>query len=292
MVVQDCDHGIQADLALIETRLRQMLDRPTNLELSQREPSQVHASESIGAAMREAVFSGGKRIRPLLALRVARILNSDAELALRAAAAVELAHCASLVIDDLPCMDNASHRRGCPALHAHFGEPQSILAAFALVALAADSVVADVRNGEELAQLVAFQRRLLQTLDCNALIGGQAWDLKMTDRERRENARPLATSKTAPLFELAVWAGGVSGVGWSNRLKQLHQFARSLGLLFQAVDDYMDEDAREQDLLQQQVQNLRAQLQSLGREGEELQALVNHLVRSWSATLADKNVLR
>jgi geranylgeranyl pyrophosphate synthase len=268
-----------------------MLDRPTNLTRSHREPLHVHASEDIGAAMREAVFSGGKRIRPLLALRVARILNSDAELALRAAAAVELAHCASLVIDDLPCMDNASHRRGRPALHARFGEPQSILAAFALIALAADSVVSDIRNGEELAQLVAFQRRLLQTLNCNALIGGQAWDLKMTHRERREQARPLATSKTTPLFELAVWAGAVSGVGLSSRLAQLHQLAQALGLLFQAVDDFVDADAGEQDLLQQ-LHDLRVQLQDLGPKGEELQALVNHLVRSWSASLAEKNVLR
>ena len=139
---------------------------------------------------------------------------------------------------------------------------------------------------------MAFQRRLLQTLDCNALIGGQAWDLKMTHRERQEKARPLATSKTAPLFELAVWAGAVSGVGLSNRLAQLHQLARSLGLLFQAVDDFMDAHAGERHLLQQQLQDLRAQLQGLGPKGEELQVLVNHLVRSWSATLADKNVLR
>jgi hypothetical protein len=62
--------------------------------------------------------------------------------------------------------------------------------------------------------------------------------------------------------------------------------------LFQAVDDFMDAHAGERDLLQEQLQDLRAQLQGLGPKGEELQALVNHLVRSWSAALADKNVLR
>src|SRR5438105_953760 len=61
-------------------------------------------------AVRYAVLGSGQRLRPLLALRTARMLNAECAGTLRAAAAVELLHCASLVVDDLPCMDNSPLR--------------------------------------------------------------------------------------------------------------------------------------------------------------------------------------
>jgi len=68
-------------------------------------------------AMRYSVLGAGQRIRPVLALRVARMLGAQSGHVLRMAAAVELLHCASLVIDDLPCMDNEQERRVRPTVH-------------------------------------------------------------------------------------------------------------------------------------------------------------------------------
>jgi geranylgeranyl diphosphate synthase type II len=290
--VQDCDLRIEEDRAVIEANLCQLFDRRLSQTGTQPEPSEMQASEGVRVAMREAVFGGGKRIRPLLAIRVARLLKADMGLALKAAAAVELVHCASLVIDDLPCMDNASLRRGGPPLYARFGEPRSILAAFALVALAADSVVAEARDGEQFARLVAFQRRLLQTLNCDSLIGGEAWDLTLSEDQRRVRGERLASRKTAPLFELAVAAGAVSADVPSGRLQQLTDFARSLALLFQGVDDLMDAGTEQHGLLRRQLHDVRAQIHQYGPASEELGELVDHLVRTWAAPLANTDVLR
>ena len=71
-------------------------------------------------AMRYAVLSPGKRIRPVLSLRVAAMLNNTTPMTIRSAAAVELFHCASLIVDDLPAMDDESERRGQPAVHIEF----------------------------------------------------------------------------------------------------------------------------------------------------------------------------
>ena len=87
--------------------------------------------------MQYSVLGCGQRLRPILSLRTARALDCEGPNPLRPAAAVELLHCASLIIDDLPCMDNDSVRRNRASVHVQFGEATAILAAFALVALAA-----------------------------------------------------------------------------------------------------------------------------------------------------------
>jgi geranylgeranyl diphosphate synthase type II len=85
-------------------------------------------------ALRDAVFPAGNRLRPRLCYAVAEALGNDRpELSDAAAVALELLHCASLVQDDLPAMDDAAERRGRPALHQAFGEATAILAADALI---------------------------------------------------------------------------------------------------------------------------------------------------------------
>ena len=91
-------------------------------------------------AMRYAVLGAAQRVRPILALRVARLFDAPQDHTLCAAAAVELLHCASLIVD-LPCMDDASFRRNRVAVHIRYGEATAVLAAFGLVALAARSLV-------------------------------------------------------------------------------------------------------------------------------------------------------
>jgi geranylgeranyl pyrophosphate synthase len=295
MTGRDSDLRIEADSALIEAALHRLFDRARRDCQTPSEPLDVRfssACQTVQCAMSDAVFSGGKRIRPLLALRVARLLTTDVEQALKAAAAVELLHCASLVIDDLPCMDNALVRRGGAALHARFGEPRAILAAISLVALAANSVVADARDPAQLPGLIAFQRRLLQVLDCDSLVGGQAWDLEMGEHERREKAGLLASRKTAPLFELAVLAGAISTAVSSEYLQQLIHFARAFALLFQSVDDLMDRGAARNGSLQHQFRCVRAELDRLGPDGEELRELVDHLTRQWAAVLEKADVFQ
>src|SRR5262245_66500640 len=85
-------------------------------------------------ALRDSLESGGKRVRPVLCLAVAETNGASIDLALPAAAALELVHTFSLVHDDLPAMDDDDERRGRPSAHVAFGEGVALLAGDALLA--------------------------------------------------------------------------------------------------------------------------------------------------------------
>ena len=130
-------------------------------------------------AMRYAVLGSAQRIRPILALRVARMVQAPCDLSMRLAASVELLHCASLVVDDLPCMDDSPYRRDRASVHVKFGEATAVLAAFGLVALAARSILEPLGCEDYREQLIEFQLALLRSMDCSGLIAGQAMDLQL-----------------------------------------------------------------------------------------------------------------
>lgn len=228
------------DRTLVERELEDVLSGPER-------------GNPVREAMRYAVFSGGQRIRPLLSVRVARLLGAPLREACQAAASVELFHCASLIIDDLPCMDDEQIRRGIECTHVRFGESTAILAAFGLVSLAARNV----------ANFPRFQKKLLASLDCNALIGGQA--LEITDL------------KTVPLFELAVQAGGVSSPRFSTLEHTLMRFAREFGLAFQLVDDVLDGDLDDIATAYDQLESARKIANMFGERGSELTDLIDYL---------------
>lgn len=193
-------------------------------------------------AMRYAVLGGGKRIRPVLSLRVAAMLDNVNPLSVRAAAAVELFHCASLIIDDLPCMDDEMERRGQPTVHVRFGESNAVLAAFGLVALASRCVLeVPVAHGD-LPKLVEFQKSLLRTLDCAGLIAGQARDLTLNGSDGLSARVAVNEMKTVPLFELAAEAGMLGAPLSGEERQQIRLFGREFGRAFQLVDDLLDGD--------------------------------------------------
>lgn len=104
-----------------------------NRTLDQLLPPVAGAEKRVVDAMRYATMGGGKRIRPYLVLHSAALFDVHAEYALRAAAAVEMLHCYSLVHDDLPAMDDSDLRRGRPTAHKKFDEATAILAGDALL---------------------------------------------------------------------------------------------------------------------------------------------------------------
>ncbi len=193
-------------------------------------------------AMRYAALGPGKRIRPILSLRVATMLNNLTPMAVRAAATVEMFHCASLIIDDLPCMDNETERRGQPTVHVRFGEANAVLAAFGLVALAVRSVLELPTPQGGLPQLVQFQKHLLKTLDCAGLIAGQARDLALSNEDGLNTRAAVNEMKTVPLFELAAEAGMLGAELSGEERQRVRLFGREFGRAFQLVDDLLDGD--------------------------------------------------
>jgi geranylgeranyl pyrophosphate synthase len=201
-------------------------------------PAASEPPVSLHEAMRYAVFSGGKRLRPALAFGVAEALGDEPDRVLPVAAAAELVHAYSLVHDDLPAMDDALQRRGRPALHVRYGEATAILVAEAFVRLADEAAPAGV---------IA---RLAEAAGSRALVGGQADDLALPS-ESVELATILSihARKTAALFRFAVWGAGRMLEASSASLVALERFADHYGMAFQLVDDLRDADPTECSIL-------------------------------------------
>ena len=129
-------------------------------------------------AMRYAVLAPGKRIRPILMLEIARILRHDQEAIVPSACAIEFIHTASLILDDLPCMDNAVLRRGQNATHLVFGEAIAILAAIALILHAFNLIQGNALHAEigkeEMGKMFLS---LYQKTGLEGMITGQNFDL-------------------------------------------------------------------------------------------------------------------
>jgi geranylgeranyl diphosphate synthase type II len=193
--------------------------------------------DGLPGALHHALATPGKRLRPLLVLLVATQLGAEAEAALDAACAVELVHAASLVLDDLPCMDDATLRRGEPCVHLKFGEDIAVLAGVALLNQAfwlvtrAAHMPADLRL-EMVGDLTA-------AVGLDGLVSGQEMDLH--DRNTGLNElREAHHRKTGVLFMAAAALGGrLGGASPAERLA-LDAFATELGLAFQARDDVSD----------------------------------------------------
>jgi geranylgeranyl diphosphate synthase type II len=200
--------------------------------------SAVTASEAQGcpprlaAAVRHAVFPGGARIRPQLCLAVSMACgNDDPGLAMAAACAIELLHCASLVHDDLPCFDNAATRRGQPSVHAAYGERLAVLAGDALIVMALGRFASSgARRIERLPDVMAT---VVQGVGMpTGIVAGQAWEC-----EPRVSLAEYQRAKTGALFTAATRAGALaSGV----RAEPWAHLGDWLGEAYQVADDIRD----------------------------------------------------
>jgi geranylgeranyl pyrophosphate synthase len=252
---------------------RQQVDRYLDDLLS----SQSADGSAVLEAMRYSVLGAGQRLRPLLAFRVARMLHAQCPGVTRTAAAVELLHCASLIVDDLPCMDNSDTRRGRPCTHLVFGESTALLAAFAMVALSARSLVDGGHSGWELQRLLKFQTKLLFTMDCSSLIGGQDLDLKLSGASKDRERDKISDLKTVPLFQLAVAAGAVFAELTETQKRDLQVLGREFGLAYQMADDYLDGEEDNPRALRAQFDRTLQCVRAFGPAAQPLEDLLDYL---------------
>ena len=200
------------------------------------------APAGLGDAMRYAVLDGGKRVRPLLVLATAAVVQGHAEAALRAACAVELIHAYSLVHDDMPCMDNDVLRRGKPTVHVQFGEAQALLAGDALQALAFELLTPDPAQVPPAMQ-ADLCRCLARAAGEAGMAGGQAIDLASVGKPLSEaQLRHMHMLKTGALLQGSVQMG--ADCAQSPLTPQardgLARYGAAVGLAFQVVDDILD----------------------------------------------------
>ena len=204
---------------------------------------------ALADAMRYAVGSGGKRIRPLVCMAASVAAGGSAEDARYPAAAIELLHNYTLVHDDLPAMDDDELRRGRPTVWKKFGEANAILAGDALQALAFRTAAKASRNAAAIVDVlgeagVGVVRGQVEDVEENNRIGGRS-NLS-TSQLFTSQLFHLSTfiyeHKTSDLFVAAAKMGALAGGGSPDSVSRLGTFALNLGLAFQYEDDLLDGD--------------------------------------------------
>ena len=210
-------------------------------------PGEIARPERLLAAMRHATLAGGKRLRPFLVIETARLCGAEGEGVLRAACAVELLHCYSLVHDDLPAMDDDDLRRGQPTVHRAFDEATAILAGDSLLTLAFD-VLGDVATHAKAEVRAELVLGLARASGLGGMAGGQMFDLAAEAAQaplRVEEIIRLQAMKTGALLHFAVEAGAIiAGAGAADRV-HLSAYGRALGAAFQVADDILDAESDE-----------------------------------------------
>lgn len=191
-------------------------------------------------AMRYATMVGGKRIRPYLLLNAASIFDVHGEYALRAAAAIEMLHCYSLVHDDLPAMDNSDLRRGKPTTHKKFDEATAILAGDGLLTMAFE-VLAHPDTHPDGAVRAELCLALAVAGGAIGMVGGQMIDLASENATLDIGAiTRLQRLKTGAIIAFSCEAGAILGHASKDQRHALIAYAHDLGLAFQIVDDLLD----------------------------------------------------
>lgn len=202
----------------------------------------VEAPEKLRAPLRQAMTSPGKRVRAILTMAVAEALGTRGEKLLDAAAAMEMIHASSLILDDLPAMDDAVMRRGAPALHRAFGEDLAILAAVALLNHSYGLVAqnhATMKPRRWSAQQVV--QRVVEAVGWNGTVAGEAVDLHSEESPLDfDTLEFIHSRKTGALFVAAASVGGMLSNADAAMLQRIEIYAKNLGLAFQITDDILD----------------------------------------------------
>jgi geranylgeranyl diphosphate synthase type II len=196
---------------------------------------------NLTTAMRYALLAPGKRLRPLICLISAQCLGGKLEDAIDPACAIEMIHTASLIVDDLPCMDDAEMRRGQLSCHRRFGEATTILVALELMSLGYR--VMSEAPGIDNARRARLVQILARAVGMQGLIGGQDRDLAAdtataaTDSNKVTHIHEL---KTGALFIASAESGGIVAGLEGDQLLPIRDFAARLGLAYQTFDDLLD----------------------------------------------------
>jgi geranylgeranyl diphosphate synthase type II len=203
-------------------------------------PAASQYPSSIHQAMRHSVFAGGKRLRPILCMEAAQMVEGCVPPGIEElGAALEMLHTYSLIHDDLPALDNDDLRRGRPTSHKVFGEATAILAGDALQTYAYE-VLAKLQCPAE-ARVAIIGEIAHATGTVEGMIGGQVMDLEAEHKHPdAQTLEYIHRSKTGALLTASVVTGGMYAEARPEQIQSLRDFGMNIGLAFQIVDDVLD----------------------------------------------------
>ena len=195
-------------------------------------------ADRLTESMRYTLFSGGKRIRPILTLLTAELMDGNYKAALNAGSALEMIHSYSLIHDDLPAMDDDDLRRGKKTNHLVYNEATAILAGDALLTYAFE-VLSDLNL--EADKKINIIKNTSSYSGYRGMVGGQVLDLESENKELSlDELKKLHGAKTGGLIKAAVLNGLYCSEYKKEEEAALLAYAENIGLLFQVVDDLLD----------------------------------------------------
>jgi len=225
------DHDMKRALEILraatDARLRELTDLDATI------PARLRQS------IQHSLLAPAKRIRAALVMISAKHWGAAPERAINAACAVEMVHAASLILDDLPAMDNAMLRRGLEANHKVFGEATAILSAIGLLSKAFGVISGDAGLTEP--HRIAIINRLSAAIGPGGLVAGQELDLNgEAEKSTQPGIEAMYSGKTGALFAVAAEIGAIIGGADERGINAMADYGNRLGLAFQTLDDVLD----------------------------------------------------
>jgi geranylgeranyl diphosphate synthase, type II len=206
---------------MIDLKLEQILSRIEN--------------QTLREACHYSLFSGGKRIRPLM------LLSISGQLGLDVGCAIEMIHTYTLIHDDLPSMDNDDIRRGNPTLHKVYDEATAILAGDLLLTMAFEVIT---ESPLEPALIIRIIRDISKNIGGNGLIVGQHLDILSKSKTINwDEHKTISLRKTADLFTTSLVSGALIKGLSDDQISTYSQFGQTFGLLYQLKDDLDDHNS-------------------------------------------------
>jgi geranylgeranyl diphosphate synthase type II len=239
MIPSNTTDGRRPSLSAFE-RASQVRDE-VEQRLAEVMQSSIGVPQNLRAAIEHALLAPSKRVRPVLVYLIAEPEDEHRAPVLDLGCAVEMVHTASLILDDLPCMDDAMMRRERPTTHIAFGQSTAILSAIALLTRAF-GLIAELDSAPSIRTRLAAV--LADAVGYNGLVAGQEIDINgRADLVNHDQVENLNWLKTGTLFvaaaEMAAILRGLS----PESIQSVRSFAKHLGLAFQTADDLLDKTA-------------------------------------------------
>lgn len=198
------------------------------------------APEKIVEAMKYSLMIGGKRIRPMLAISICEALEGDLNEVMPFACGLELIHTYSLIHDDLPSMDNDDLRRGKPTNHKVFGEAIAILAGDGLLNSAFEIMLDAAASGGYKNKYIRAIAVIARASGVKGMIGGQVIDMESEGKNIDiDTLYEMHSKKTGALIEASCIIGGIIA-DREDKLEEIRNYSKNLGIAFQIVDDILD----------------------------------------------------
>lgn len=255
-------------------------------------------------SIKYSLFSGGKRIRPMLTLLTYNEFSKEddsLDTILPFAAAIEMIHTYSLIHDDLPAMDNDDFRRDKPTNHKVYTEGIAILAGDGLLNMSMEILLRHIENLEdkdELKRAIRAMKYIYNATGVNGMIGGQTIDIDFNLEDYTEDTcENMYKLKTGALIKASVVVGGILAGVEADNITKLAKFGENIGLAYQFEDDLLDEekdpDSGEINMLffkeKEELKNEIIDLTNSSYEALEGLDLKDNLLKSFVAKLINRS---